>query len=521
MRMQRISRAPVLSATRSRVSGWTIAYLARSTISVRRQRLVALSGRLSTTRTVSPMLASSRSSWAWRMVDSRTVFLYTRCWRRVSMRTTSVFGARSDTTTPWRTRGRPRPRRSSAPTCGASSAGPESARRSRSRARRARRWRAFVRRRSSRSRLRSAWVFASATTLPRELALDVDAPLARHGQATREVLLGLLGPRGVLELPRGELEAQVEHLLASVADVLDELGVVEAVDLRGLHAAPPCAAWSTTPSRTTNLVLTGSLWPARRIASRASGSGTPESSNMTRPGLTTATHPSGLPFPEPMRVSAGFAVTGLSGKTLIHTFPPRRILRVMAIRAASIWRLVTQPRSSALRPYSPNSTRVPPFELPRMRPRCCLRCLTRLGWSIRRSPSRARARRLGPSLRALRSATGIAAARPLAAAGGRGALTARAAARAAPAPRTAVAPAAAAAGRAGALRRLHRGQVLGEARGHDLALVHPHLDPDAPERRARLVEPVVDVGPQRVERHSPLGVALGARHLRSSEAPRD
>src|SRR5829696_8650538 len=42
MRMQRISRAPVLSATRSRVSGWTIAYLARSTISVRRQRLVAL-----------------------------------------------------------------------------------------------------------------------------------------------------------------------------------------------------------------------------------------------------------------------------------------------------------------------------------------------------------------------------------------------------------------------------------------------------------------------------------------------
>ena len=61
-------------------------------------------------------------------------------------------------------------------------------------------------------------------------------------------------------------------------------------------------------SRITNLVFTGSLWPARRIASRASGSGTPDSSNITRPGLTTATQPSGLPLPEPMRVSAGFFV---------------------------------------------------------------------------------------------------------------------------------------------------------------------------------------------------------------------
>ena len=41
------------------------------------------------------------------------------------------------------------------------------------------------------------------------------------------------------------------------------------------------------------------------------------------PGFTTATQCSGLPLPEPMRVSAGFCVTGLSGKTLIQTFPPR------------------------------------------------------------------------------------------------------------------------------------------------------------------------------------------------------
>src|SRR6202035_2009350 len=113
-----------------------------------------------------------------------------------------------------------------------------------------------------------------------------------------------------------------------------------------------------------------------------SGSGTPASSNITRPGLTTATQPSGEPLPEPMRVSAGFLVTGLSGKTLIQTLPPRLILRVIATRAASIWRLVSQPPSSAFRPYSPNWTCTWPREVPRRRPRCCLRCFTRLGDSI-------------------------------------------------------------------------------------------------------------------------------------------
>jgi hypothetical protein len=51
-----------------------------------------------------------------------------------------------------------------------------------------------------------------------------------------------------------------------------------------------------------------------------------------------------------MRVSAGFWVTGLSGKMLIQTLPPRLILRVIAIRAASICRLVSQPASRDLSP---------------------------------------------------------------------------------------------------------------------------------------------------------------------------
>ena len=38
---------------------------------------------------------------------------------------------------------------------------------------------------------------------------------------------------------------------------------------------------------------------------------------------TTATQYSRVPLPEPIRVSAGFAVTGLSGKILIHTLPVR------------------------------------------------------------------------------------------------------------------------------------------------------------------------------------------------------
>ncbi len=66
-----------------------------------------------------------------------------------------------------------------------------------------------------------------------------------------------------------------------------------------------------------------------------------EISNITRPGLTFATQCSGEPLPEPWRVSAGFLVMARSGKMLIQTLPPRLMWRVMAIRAASICRLVT------------------------------------------------------------------------------------------------------------------------------------------------------------------------------------
>src|SRR4051812_27613280 len=207
----------------------------------------------------------------------------------------------------------------------------------------------------------------------------------RDGQGASEVALAGLQAGGVLQLAGRVLEPEAEEVTSDRLDVLDELGVVEVADLLGVHQA--------SSSAVTILVRTGSFMPARRSASRARGSGTPASSNMTRPGLTTATHPSGEPLPEPMRVSAGFLVTGLSGYTLIQTLPPRLILRVMAIRAASIWRFVSQPASSALMPNSPNCTFVWPRESPGLRPRCCLRCLTRLGESMSSDPLRTRRRR--------------------------------------------------------------------------------------------------------------------------------
>src|SRR5579863_7306387 len=82
-----------------------------------------------------------------------------------------------------------------------------------------------------------------------------------------------------------------------------------------------------------------------------------------------------------MRVSAGLAVIGLSGKTRIQTLPPRFIKRVSAIRAASIWRDSNQHGSRACKPYSPKAIVAPRWALPLMRPRCCLRNFERDGAS--------------------------------------------------------------------------------------------------------------------------------------------
>src|SRR5947207_3394327 len=63
------------------------------------------------------------------------------------------------------------------------------------------------------------------------------------------------------------------------------------------------------------------------------------------------------------------------------------------------------------------------------------------------------------------------------------------------------------------------GLTLG-AGARDLTLVDPDLDADATEGRLGLVEAVVDVGAQRVQRHATLTVELGARHLGAVEPAR-
>ena len=69
---------------------------------------------------------------------------------------------------------------------------------------------------------------------------------------------------------------------------------------------------------------------------------------------------------------------------------------------------------------------------------------------------------------------------------------------------------------------LHLGEVgAGVALGHDLALVDPALDADAAEGRAGLVEAVVDVRAQRVQRDATVRVALGAGHLGAAQATAD
>ena len=101
-----------------------------------------------------------------------------------------------------------------------------------------------------------------------------------------------------------------------------------------------------------------------------------------RPGFTTATKWSGAPLPLPMRVSAGFDVTGLSGKMRIHTLPPRFSSCVIARLAASIWRLSIHAAPIACNPNSPKLTSLPLFAFPRRWPRCCFRNFCRLGCSI-------------------------------------------------------------------------------------------------------------------------------------------
>jgi hypothetical protein len=107
-----------------------------------------------------------------------------------------------------------------------------------------------------------------------------------------------------------------------------------------------------------------SLFPAALNAFLASSSGIPFTSNITVPFLTTATHLSGAPLPEPIRTSNGFLVNDICGKILIHIFPVLPNLLLIAILAASICLESIQAPSVAINPHSPKATYELPFALP-------------------------------------------------------------------------------------------------------------------------------------------------------------
>src|SRR5690606_1993452 len=241
-------------------------------------------GRHSRIFTWSPTLKRFSSSWAAYFFDRVMYFLYSGCMTRRSTRTTTVLSILSLTTVPCMTR---------LGMCGAS---------------------------------------GRARRLGGENGLD-PGDVAAH----------LAHPRGVLKLPGGLLEAQVELLLLQLQQLLAQLVLGLGPEFRRLHCA-------TSPGRPTKRVRSGSLAPPRRIASSASDAGTPSISNRIRPALTGATQYSTDPLPLPMRTSAGFLLTGTSGKMRIHTRPARLRCRVMARRAASIWRAVTRALSVAFMP---------------------------------------------------------------------------------------------------------------------------------------------------------------------------
>ena len=157
--------------------------------------------------------------------------------------------------------------------------------------------------------------------------------LLLHRQQVGQLDAGLLEAVRVLQAAGGLLEAEIEQFAADAVDLFADLGVAQGAhvgdggtghgqDSTARAGSEAAASWS---AKVRNFVLTGSLYWARRIASLAILgviSGPPISKRM-RPGLITATQNSGLPLPEPMRVSAGRMVTGLSGKIRIQILPPR------------------------------------------------------------------------------------------------------------------------------------------------------------------------------------------------------
>ena len=184
-------------------------------------------------------------------------------------------------------------------------------------------------------------------------------------------------PGGVLQLAGGVLHAQAEQVAARGRDAASRRRVVGDVSqLARLHPTNPS-------SRMTNLVLTGSLWPARRIASRASCS--------SHAGELEH-HAARLDDGDPaLRVALAGAHAGLGrllGERLVRIDVDPDLAATLDLArhrdTSGLDLAVGEPAGlegleavlAELRPVCW------PRENPALRPRCCLRNLTRFGDSI-------------------------------------------------------------------------------------------------------------------------------------------
>jgi len=121
---------------------------------------------------------------------------------------------------------------------------------------------------------------------------------------------GLVAPRRGSPAARCGLETELKHSILASATSLSSSSPVA---LRRSHGGKPLAITPSTPRGLTNLHFHGSFVPARRSGLLATGSATPDSSNMTRPpGLTLATHHFRRALPSPSGLFCGLLGSGRS-----------------------------------------------------------------------------------------------------------------------------------------------------------------------------------------------------------------
>ena len=258
--------------------------------------------------------------------------------------------------------------------------------------------------------------------------------------------------------PARLLHAQVELFLAQRARAPSCSSL--SVFLRSI------VAFHHITARVTNVVLHRQLRRSQRGTPRArSSSVTPSISYSMRAGLHLGDPVLDVALAVALRTSSGFLVIGLSGNTRIQILPPRLTKRVMARRAASIWRAVRRPRVGGLQAVLAEADRVAALRQAAVAAFVLLAEFGSLGLqhgfhSVLSWPSSAR------ELRALAS--------------------------------------------------LHLVACI-----QDLALEYPHLDADHAVGGLGFGETVVDVGAQRMQRHATFAVPLAdARSRRRSDGRR-